>query len=89
MKFDIWNFFSEKINYGHFGLYLAENQHFQVGHVLITSLWRHTFNYVIVMSYVDRFFMILVSMERGDFTLYYGTKQLFNFKITGGGNHPN
>ena len=37
-------------------------------------------------------FMILVSMERGDITLYYGTKQLYfgrvNFKITGGGNHP-
>ena len=34
-------------------------------------------------------FMILVSMERGDPTLYYGTKQLFfghvNFKITRGG----
>ena len=32
--------------------------------------------------------MILVSMERGDPTLYYGTKQLYfgcvNFKITGG-----
>ena len=36
--------------------------------------------------------MILVSMERGDPTIYYGTKQLYfgpdNFKITGGGNHP-
>ena len=36
--------------------------------------------------------MILVSMERGDPTLYYSTKQLYfrrvNFKITGGGNHP-
>ena len=36
--------------------------------------------------------MILVSMERGDPTLYYGTKQLYfggvNFKFTGGGNHP-
>ena len=35
--------------------------------------------------------MILVSMERGDPTLYYGTKQLYfervNFKITKGGNH--
>ena len=31
-------------------------------------------------------------MERGDPTLYYGTKQLYfghiNFKFTGGGNHP-
>ena len=31
-------------------------------------------------------------MERGDPTLYYGTKQLYfwrvNFKIIGGGNHP-
>ena len=36
--------------------------------------------------------MILVSVERRDHTLYYGTKQLYfgcvNFKITGGGNHP-
>ena len=36
--------------------------------------------------------MILVSIERGDPTLYYGTKQLYfghvNFKITGCGNHP-
>ena len=36
--------------------------------------------------------MTLVSMKRGDPTLYYGTKQLYfrcvNFKITGGGNHP-
>ena len=39
---DIWNFFSEKNNFGHFGLYFAENQHFLVGHVLITSLWSHT-----------------------------------------------
>ena len=29
---DIWNFFSEKIK---FGLYFAENQHFQVGHTLL------------------------------------------------------
>ena len=38
-------------------------------------------------------FMILVSMERGDPTLYFwGIKNYtfgrFNFKITGGGNHP-
>ena len=36
--------------------------------------------------------MIWVSMERGDLTLYYGTKQLYfgrvNFKYTGGGNPP-
>ena len=36
--------------------------------------------------------MILVSMERGDPTLYYGTKQLYfgrvNFKFAGIGNHP-
>ena len=35
--------------------------------------------------------MILVSMDRGDRTLYYRTKQLYfghvNFKFTGGGNH--
>ena len=43
--------------------------------------------YVIITAYVDRFFMILASMERGDPTLYYGTKQLYfgrvNFKFTG------
>ena len=36
--------------------------------------------------------MILVSMERGDPTLYHGTKQSYfgaiNFKFIGGGNHP-
>lgn len=36
--------------------------------------------------------MILVSMERGDPTLYYGTKQLYFgrviFKFIRGGNHP-
>ena len=36
--------------------------------------------------------MILVSMERGEPILYYGTKQLYfgcaNFKFTGDGNHP-
>ena len=69
---DIWNFFSEKIK---FGLYLTENWHFQVGHVLL----RH--------CDVKRWsiFMILVSMERGDPILYYGTKQLYfgcvNFAI--------
>ena len=35
--------------------------------------------------------MILVSVERRDPTLYYGTKQLYfgrvNFKFTGGGYH--
>ena len=39
---DFCKFFSEKINFGHFGLHFAENKHFQVGHVLITPLWRHT-----------------------------------------------
>ena len=37
-------------------------------------------------------FMILVSMERRDPTLYHGTKQSYfgsvNFKFIGGGNHP-
>ena len=37
-------------------------------------------------------FMIVVSIERRDPTLYYGTKQLYfglvNFKFTGGGKHP-
>ena len=35
--------------------------------------------------------MILVTIERRDYTLYHGTKQLYfgsvNFKITGDGNH--
>ena len=73
-------FFREnKIN---FALYFAENRHFQVGHVLL--------RYCDVIRWP--IFMILVSMERGDPTLYYGMKQLYfgsvNFKITGGGNHP-
>ena len=76
---DIWNFFSERIN---FGLYFAENRHFQVGHVLLRKC--DVLRWPI--------FMILVLMERGDLTLYYGTKQLYfgrvNFKFTGGGNHP-
>ena len=32
------------------------------------------FYYVIATSYIDRFFMNLVSMERGDPILYYDTK---------------
>ena len=61
---DIWNFFSEKIN---FGLYFTENRHFQVGHVLL----RHC-------DVIRRLiFMILVSMERRAPTPYYGTKQLY------------
>ena len=71
----IWNFFSEKIN---FGLYFAENRHSQVGHALL----RHCD----VIRWPT--FMILVSIERGDPTLYYGTKQLYfgliNFKFTCG-----
>ena len=35
------------------------------------------FYYVIVTSYIDRFVMILVSMEREDPTLYYYTKRLY------------
>ena len=67
-------FFSEKIN---LGIYNAENRHFQVGHTLL----RHC-------DVISRpIFMILVSMERKDPTLYYGTKQLYfgcvNFKFTG------
>ena len=76
---DIWNFFSKKIN---FGLYFAENLHFQVGPVLLSHC--DVIRWLI--------FMILVSMERGDPTLYYGTNQLYfghvNFKVTGDGNHP-
>ena len=75
---DIWNFFSEKLN---FGLYFAENQHFQVGHALS--------RYCDVIR--SQIFMILVSMERSYPTLYYGIKQLYfgsvNFKFIGGGNH--
>ena len=70
---------AKKIN---FGLDFAENQYFQVGHVLL----RH---YDVIHWPI---FMILVSMERGDPTLYHGTKHLYfgsvNFKITGGCNHP-
>ena len=76
---DILNFFSKKIN---FGLYFAENRHFQLGHALL----RHC---DIIHWPI---FMIFVSMERGDPTLYYGTKQLYfgrvNFKFTRGGNNP-
>ena len=79
-KSDIWNFCSEKtIN---FGLYFAENRHFQIGHTLL----RHCD----VIRWL--IFTILVSMERKDPTLYYCTKQLYfghvNLKFTGGGNHP-
>ena len=65
---DIWNIFSEKIN---FGLYFA----FHFGHALLRQCD------VICWP----IFMILVSMERGDPTLYYCTKQLYfgrvNFKL--------
>ena len=61
---DIWTFISDKII---FGLYFAENRHFQVGHVLL----RHC---DVIQGPI---FMILVSMERGDPTIYYGTKQLY------------
>ena len=68
------SFFSEKIN---FGLYFVENQHSQVGHALL----RH---YDLIRWPIS---MILVSMKRGDPTLYYGTKQLYfgrvNIKFTG------
>ena len=69
----------KKIN---FGLYFAENRHFQVGHDLL----RH--------CDVIRWpiFIILVSMGRRDPILYYGTIKLHfgrvNFKIRGCGNHP-
>ena len=56
-------FLAKKIN---FGQYFAENQHFQVGHVLL----RHC------DVILESIFMILVSMERRHTTLYYGTKQL-------------
>ena len=72
-------FLAKKINFHNFGLYFAENWHFQVGHALL----RHC---DIIRWLI---FMILVSMEWGDPTLYYSTKQLYfghvNFKFTGGG----
>ena len=65
-------FFGEKkIN---FGLYFAENRHFQVFHTLL----RHCD--VICWP----IFMILVSMKRGDLTLYYGTKQLYFGRVNYG-----
>ena len=77
---DIWNFLAKKNNSG---VYFAENRHFQVGHVLL----RHCD----VMRWP--IFIILVSMERRDPTLYYGTNQLLyfghvNFKFTGGQKTP-
>ena len=57
---DIWNFFWRKFN---FALYFPENRLFQVDHV-----WKRHCD-------VIRWpiFKILVSMERGDPPLYYGT----------------
>ena len=69
----------KKIN---FGLYFAENRHFQVGNV--------SFRHCDVICWL--IFMILLSMGRSEPNLYYGTKQLYfervNFKSTGGGNPP-
>ena len=63
----------KKIN---FGLYFAENRHFQVGHDLL----RHC---DVIHGPI---FMTLVSLEGGDPIRYYGTKQLYfervNFKFT-------
>ena len=56
-------FLAKKIS---FGLYFAENRHFQVGHTLLR-------NCEVIQWPI---FMILVSMERGDANLYYGTKQV-------------
>ena len=67
-------FFSEKFN---FGLYFPENRHFEVDHI-----WKRHCD-------VIRWpiFKILVSMERGDRPVYYGTTQLYfgrvNFKFIG------
>ena len=70
-------FLAKKFN---FGLHFAENQHSQVHHVLLH-------HYDVIRWLI---FMILVSMERRDTALCYGTKQLYfgviNFKFTGG--HP-
>ena len=54
---DIWNFLEKKIN---FSLYFADNQTFQVGHVLL-----HRFD-VIRWQIV----LLLVSKERGDPNLH-------------------
>ena len=76
---DIWNFFSEKNGFFcQFWSMFTENPIFESGHV-----WKRHCN-------VIRWpiFMILVSMERGDPTLYYGTKQSHfgpvNFKFIRG-----
>ena len=72
----IWNFFSEKIN---------------LAYILLKIDIFRSATFVSRHCDVIRWpiFMILLSMERGDPTLYYGTKQLYfgrvNFKSTGGG----
>ena len=75
---DIWNFFNKKIVFFQFWCIFSENPLFESGHV-----WKRHCD-------VIRWpiFMILVSMERGDPTLYHGTKQLYfgliNFKFIRG-----
>ena len=68
-NFDIWNFFSKKKKWFFFSIlvYFHWNSAFWVRSCLKTSLWRHTLTE----------FMILVPMERGDPTLYHGTKQSY------------
>ena len=87
---DIWNFFSEQMDVFldfvfvfvfvfQFRSIFTENPLFEFGHV-----WKRHCD---VIHWP--IFMILVSMERRDPTLYYGTKQLYfgpvNFKFIGGG----
>ena len=73
---DFWNFFSEKMDFFfQFWFTFTENPLFESGHV-----WKRHCDII-----RWPIFMILVSMERGDPTLYHGTKQSYfgpvNFKL--------
>ena len=79
---DIWNFFSEKFI---FGLYLAENRHFQVGHVLL----RHCD----VIRLTDFHDFSINGKRRSYPMLWYQTTRgpilwAYQFQHHGGGNHP-
>ena len=75
---DIWNFLVKKWIFFQFWSMFTQNPLFESGHV-----WKHHCD-------VIRWpiFMILVPMERGDPTLYHGTKQSYfgpvNFKLIRG-----
>ena len=72
----------KKIDFLNFHQFFAKIAIFRPG----STLWCHNF------ATAWPIFMILVSMDRGDPHLYYGSKQQYfmcvNFKITGGGNQP-